>query len=165
MSQEMADLFRSISSGVYVIGVAANAQANAFTAAWVMPVSFQPLLLALSINPNNSSYQLLKTGGVFSVNVLQQHQLDLAKHFGQPSQGNNKLAACDWSVGESGAPLLKNMLAYFECKVVAEYTAGDHRLITGQVVNGRLQQPASIPLNYRDIGDMDGASNIYPANF
>ena len=35
---------------------------NAFTAAWVMQVSFDPLLLALSINPHHSSYRLLKEG-------------------------------------------------------------------------------------------------------
>jgi flavin reductase (DIM6/NTAB) family NADH-FMN oxidoreductase RutF len=44
---------------------------NAFTAAWVMQVSFDPLLLALSINPHHSSYGLLKEARAFSVNVLE----------------------------------------------------------------------------------------------
>jgi flavin reductase (DIM6/NTAB) family NADH-FMN oxidoreductase RutF len=54
---------------------------GAFTAAWVMQVSCDPLLLALSINPNHSSYSLLKEGLSFSVNVLKKGQLDLADHF------------------------------------------------------------------------------------
>jgi flavin reductase (DIM6/NTAB) family NADH-FMN oxidoreductase RutF len=63
-------LFKRLTQGVYVIGVAHGEVRNAFTAAWVMQVSFDPLLLALSINPQHSSYRLLKEGRTFSVNVL-----------------------------------------------------------------------------------------------
>ena len=45
-----------------MVGVAHGEVRNAFTAAWVMQVSFDPLLLALSINPHHSSYGLLKEG-------------------------------------------------------------------------------------------------------
>jgi flavin reductase (DIM6/NTAB) family NADH-FMN oxidoreductase RutF len=164
MSQKMADLFKSITTGVYVVGVAVNEQKNAFTAAWVMPVSFQPLLLALSINPRHSSYQLLKKSGAFSINVLRQEQMDVAEHFGRPAQAD-KLAAADWRPGVTGAPLLNDVLAYFECKVVAEYVTGDHRLVTGRVLDGILLQADAVALKYADIGDMDGASDIFPDAF
>jgi flavin reductase (DIM6/NTAB) family NADH-FMN oxidoreductase RutF len=36
-----------------------------------MLVSFDPLLLALSINPRHSSYALLKEGSAFGINVLE----------------------------------------------------------------------------------------------
>ena len=58
------------------MGVAHGETRNAFTAAWVMQVSYDPLLLALSINSNHSSYRLLKEGRSFSVNVLKKGQLD-----------------------------------------------------------------------------------------
>ena len=61
-----------------MVGVAHGEVRNAFTAAWVMQVTFDPLLLALSINPHHSSYRLLKEGGAFSVNVLKKGQLHLA---------------------------------------------------------------------------------------
>jgi flavin reductase (DIM6/NTAB) family NADH-FMN oxidoreductase RutF len=69
MSGSLATLFKRLTQGVYVIGVAHEEVRNGFTAAWVMQVSFDPLLLALSINPHHSSYRLLKEGGAFSVNV------------------------------------------------------------------------------------------------
>jgi flavin reductase (DIM6/NTAB) family NADH-FMN oxidoreductase RutF len=50
-----------------------------------MQVSFDPLLLALSINRYHSSYELLKQGRAFSVNVLKKDQLELAAHFGRPA--------------------------------------------------------------------------------
>ena len=51
MSGSIAALFQRLTQGVYVVGVAHGEARNAFTAAWVMQVSFDPLLLALSINP------------------------------------------------------------------------------------------------------------------
>ena len=62
MRESIAALFKTLTQGVYVIGVANGEERNAFTAAWVMQVSFDPLLLALSINPQHSSYRLLKEG-------------------------------------------------------------------------------------------------------
>ena len=60
MTSSIAALFRTLTQGVYVVGVAHGDKRNAFTAAWVMQVSFDPPLLALSINPTHSSYRLLK---------------------------------------------------------------------------------------------------------
>lgn len=164
MSLAMAELFQRISTGVHVVGVAAGERSNAFTAAWVMPVSFRPLLLALSINPGHSSYSLLKEGRAFSVNVLRRDQLDLAAWFGKPGQAG-KLAAVAWRSGPTGAPLLEDVLARFECEQVAEYPAGDHALILGRVVDGLLLQAEAEPLAYRDTGDLDGASAIFPDDF
>ena len=92
MSRSIAALFQRLTQGVYVVGVAHGAVRNAFTAAWVMQVSFDPLLLTLSINPHHSSYQLLKEGRAFSVNVLKKGQLYLAEHYGQPATLTNRLA-------------------------------------------------------------------------
>ena len=75
MSQSMADLFKSITTGVHVIGVADGEIRNAFTAAWVMQVSFRPLMIALSISPSHKSHGLLVAGRHFSVNVLDQRQM------------------------------------------------------------------------------------------
>ena len=55
MSGSIAALFRRLTQGVYVVGVASGETRDAFTAAWVMQVSYDPLLLALSINANHSS--------------------------------------------------------------------------------------------------------------
>ena len=164
MSRNIAELFQRITTGVYVVGVADSEKRNAFTAAWVMPVSFQPLLLALSINPRHSSYSLLRAGRGFTVNVLARDQFALAAHFGGPASVD-KLAAFAWRTGQTGAPLLENMLAWFECERVAEYTSGDHILVLGRVIEGALVDADREPLTYRDTGDLDGASAIYPDGF
>ena len=125
MTSSMAALFKRLTQGVYVVGVAHGEARNAFTAAWVMQVSFDPLLLALSINPNHSSYRLLKEGRAFSVNVLNKGQLGLAEHYGRPARAD-KLAGTEGTTDRLGLPLLPEALAWFECQVLSEYPAGDH---------------------------------------
>lgn len=161
MSGSIAALFQRLTQGVYVVGVAHGQARNAFTAAWVMQVSYDPLLLALSINPNHSSYLLLKEGRSFSVNVLKKGQLDLADHYGRSAQVD-KLALTDWTTDRIGPPLLREALAWFECLVVSEHPAGDHVLVLGRVTNGKLLDSEAEPMCYRDTGAMDGASSLYP---
>jgi flavin reductase (DIM6/NTAB) family NADH-FMN oxidoreductase RutF len=161
MSGSIVELFQRLTQGVYVVGAAHGGSRNAFTAAWIMQVSYRPLLLALSINPNNSSYLLLKEGRSFSVNVLKKGQLDLAEHYGRSGQAD-KLALTDWTTDRLGLPLLREALAWFECQVVSEHPAGDHVLILGKVIDGKLLDSEAEPMNYRETGTMDGASTLYP---
>lgn len=75
MNRVPLDVFRRLTAGVYVIGAAHEGRIDAFTAAWLMQVSFDPLLVALSVNPSNASYPLLVDSGAFVVNVLAAGQL------------------------------------------------------------------------------------------
>lgn len=156
-------LFRRLTNGVYVVGVSHDVRSNAFTAAWLTQVSFDPLLLSLSINPENVSYQILRQSRVFAVSILKQGQLDLARHFGcQSGKQTDKLAGQRWRPGTLGAPVLLDAAAYLECRVVGTIRAGDHELVLGQVTAGELLDPDAEPLVYADTGDMDGSSALYP---
>ncbi|MDY3551569.1 flavin reductase family protein [Gemmata sp. JC717] len=166
MSAEMSRLFRHLTNGVYVIGVVDGEHCNAFTAAWVMQVSFQPLLLALSVNPGHHSYPLLRTGRAFAVSVLSSDQLDLARHFGtQSGRDIDKLAEVTWRAGATGAPILTAAAAYFDCQVVGDTEAGDHRLVIGRVVGGAVLASESRPLIYSDMGNLDGSTTLFPDAF
>jgi flavin reductase (DIM6/NTAB) family NADH-FMN oxidoreductase RutF len=164
VSREIAELFHRLTFGVYAIGVASGEQRDAFTAAWVMQVSFDPLLLALSINPHNASYRLLHAGGGFTVNVLRREQLDLARLLGTRSgRDEDKLAGILWRPGRSGAPIFQEALAYFDCELAGRMPAGDHEVVLGRVTDGQLLDRRSAPLTYADTGEMDGSSALYPS--
>jgi flavin reductase (DIM6/NTAB) family NADH-FMN oxidoreductase RutF len=157
-------LFRRLSLGVYVIGVSDGERKDAFTAAWIMQASFNPLLLAISINPDNASYELLHASGCFTINVLKQGQLELARHFGTKSGRNqDKLARVRTLPGRAGTPILEDSLAYFECDLEGRTRAGDHELVLGRVVHGRILDPKAVPMTYAETGDMDGSSELYPS--
>ena len=163
---EIAALFHQLTVGVYVIGVADAARRDGFTAAWVTQVSFDPLLLALSINPDHASYPLLHAGGGFTVNVLKRGQLELARRFGtQSGREHDKLAGLRWRPGSNGAPILDDALAYFDCELTGRMRGGDHELVLGRVIDGRILAQDVEPMAYADTGDMDGSSVLYPVKF
>ena len=158
MIENSEALFKQISHGVYVVGVSDGERQNAFTAAWVMQVSFNPPLLAISINPEHYSYQLLQTGGVCTVNVLGQDQYAIAEHFGRSSK--DKMAGFQWQKAKTGAPVLSESLAYFDCQLSHYTDAGDHKIAVCKVIAAaRLNE--GHPLLYSQTGEMDGSSELY----
>ena len=163
---EIATLFRRLTSGIYVVGAAHGGRRNAFTAAWLMQVSFDPLLVALSINPSHATYPMLVESGGFAASVLGQGQLDLAHRFGTRSgRHEDKLAGVAWRPGRSGAPILEEAVAFLECEVTDHLPAGDHRLVVARVLGGRVTRPGVSPLTYADTGEMDESGGLYPARF
>jgi hypothetical protein len=80
-----------------------------------------------------------------------------------------------WSVGQQrrigkdkvdaglcGLSLLLEALAWFECRFVDEFPVGDHALILGRVIGGKLLDSEAEPLSYRETGAMDGAAALFP---
>jgi flavin reductase (DIM6/NTAB) family NADH-FMN oxidoreductase RutF len=160
------DLFRRLTNGVYVVGVAHGARRNAFTAAWITQVSFDPLLVALSVNPGHFSYPLLAASKAFTVSFLAASQLEVARHFGtQSGRDVDKLAGQPWAPTASGLPFLSNAVAYLECQVEGEHPAGDHRLVLARVTGGELLSPDTPVLRYSDTGNLDGSAALYPGRF
>jgi flavin reductase (DIM6/NTAB) family NADH-FMN oxidoreductase RutF len=155
----MNELFKQLSHGVYVVAVSDGVHHNAFTAAWVMQVSFNPPLLAISINPKHYSYQLLQAGGVCTVNVLGQQHAHLAEHFGR-SDIKDKMAGFNWQQGLSTAPVLADSLAYFDCQVSHYTDAGDHKIVVCQVKTGAILHQGK-PLLYGQTGNMDASDELY----
>ena len=158
MIESPEELFKQISHGVYVIGVSDGNHQNAFTAAWVMQVSFNPPLLAISINPQSYSYQLLQASGGCTVNVLSRDQFALADHFGRSAQ--DKMIGFHWRQGAMGAPILSESLAYFDCQVSHYTDAGDHKIAVCTVIAAARLNDGQ-PLLYNETGDMDGSSGLY----
>jgi flavin reductase (DIM6/NTAB) family NADH-FMN oxidoreductase RutF len=133
---DVADLFRRVTTGIYVIGVAEGERRNAFTAAWLTQVSFDPLLLALSVNP---------------------------EAFGTHSgRDQDKLAGIPWRPAASGAPILTQGLAWLDCRLRDRFPAGDHEIILARPVAGELVAPDASPLLYPDTGELDGSRELYP---
>ena len=166
MSAPPLALFRRLTTGVYVVGVSHDGRSNAFTASWITEVSFDPPLLALSINQENASYPLLKASGVFVVNVLRTEQIDLARHFGtQSGRNRDKLAGIRTRPGRGDAPVLLDAAAYLECQVIGSMPAGDHELVVARAVGGELLAADAAPLRYADVAELDGSADLYPESF
>jgi flavin reductase (DIM6/NTAB) family NADH-FMN oxidoreductase RutF len=129
-------------------------------------VSYEPLLVALSINPSHASYPLLMESGAFVVNVLQEGQLDLARRFGtQSGRDVDKIAGTRWRAGQFGAPVLSEAAAFLECHVTGTLPAGDHVIIVAEAVDGAVLDADAKPLRYDATNEIDGSAGLFPDAF
>ena len=93
-------VLRQWTYGLYAVSVAHAGQVNAFTANWLTQVSFEPPLVAVSVENDSRSIDMLRASGVFAINVFDAHARELAGALGKrSSQAPDKL------VYEPGNPL------------------------------------------------------------
>ena len=160
------DLFRRLTNGVYVITASHGGQSDGFTAAWVTQVSFDPLLLMLSVHPDHATWPLIDTSGRFVVNVLRAGQHELARHFGtQSGREVDKLSTVPTTIVGDGAIVLTEAVAWLACRLEQQVPAGDHLVVIARAVAGDLLDPQATPLRYAETGNMDGSAGLYPAGW
>jgi flavin reductase (DIM6/NTAB) family NADH-FMN oxidoreductase RutF len=141
---------KAISHGVYIITVRTKEKVNGMTAAWVSQVSFKPLLLMISIAPERFTHDLIKESGFFGINTLDEELQNYAATFGLRSgRKTDKFQGVSFSDGPNGSPVLNGALAFVECKVTETFTAGDHTLFIGSVVEAKLLKEDIDPLIFR----------------
>jgi flavin reductase (DIM6/NTAB) family NADH-FMN oxidoreductase RutF len=146
--QEVA--FKALVNGVYLVTTRSGNKVNGMTAAWVSQVSLNPLLVMVSIAPPRYSHTLIKESGIFAINVLTSEQGDLAKRFGYKSGRKiDKFAGLDYLTATSGAPILAQAYAFLDLKLVHTFTAGDHSLFVGEVLEAKILHPQSHPLVFK----------------
>lgn len=143
-------VFSTINLGVYIVTTRDGEKVNGMTAAWVAQVSFDPLLIMVSIAPTRYSHGLIKNSGIFAINALTTEQIDLGKRFGYKSGRKiDKFAGLDYITATTGAPILPEAYAYLDLKLIHVYPAGDHDLFVGEVVAARIQHPEAEPLVFK----------------
>jgi flavin reductase (DIM6/NTAB) family NADH-FMN oxidoreductase RutF len=90
---------------------------------------------------------LLREAGGFAVSVLAGGQEWLSQHFARSVPPIAMWHGIAHSEGSAGAPLLAGALGWLECRLWAEYPAGDHTLFVGEVLAAELGTDAP-PLVY-----------------
>lgn len=147
------ETLRQIPYNLFALGVGkAGGDENAFIGAWVMQCSFDPPMLAVSVQNDSSSCQLIETHGVFSVNLLGKDQEDVARKLVKPQHRvGDKMEGVSHGRGVTGVPILDDCLGYVECKVVEKTETGSHTLFIGEAINAK-QNSDREPLACADIG-------------
>ena len=141
-------LLRLIDREVWIVTAAAGSRRGGLTATWVSPASIdreRPVLMA-GIAPNHFTAELITKSGAFCAHLIAPEQSAAALHFAAGSgRAQDKLAAMETTAGETGSPILRDCLAWFDCRVFASYDCGDRWLFWGDII--AAEQPgAGLPL-------------------
>lgn len=101
------------------------------TASSFNSVSLTPPLVLWSLDHRASSFPLFKAGTHYAVNVLAVDQVDLCHRFS--SGKGDRFAQTEYTLGQTGLPILNGALAWFECHNRSRYQEGDHVIFVGEV--------------------------------
>lgn len=133
------DLFRAVlgrfASGITVItACAADGTPHGMTVSAFSSLSLDPPLVLVCIGNEATMAPMLATAQSFAVNILSDGQEALSRRFA--GKVDDRFAGVGYHDGRLGDPILDEVLAWMQCRIVARHPAGDHVILVGQVEQG-----------------------------
>jgi 3-hydroxy-9,10-secoandrosta-1,3,5(10)-triene-9,17-dione monooxygenase reductase component len=130
--------FRSVmgafATGVAVVTTEWKGELFGATVNSLTSVSLQPCMLLFCVSDGSTTGTAIRNRGLFSVNILGQHQSHLPTRFTAPGKDRFADLALDFSA--DGLPLIKSAAAQLCCRVATIHKAGDHDIVLGEVLSG-----------------------------
>jgi len=141
----LKDAFGRYATGVAVAGCVKPDGGPVFlTINSFASVSLSPPLVLWCIERKTSTFPAFIAADAYSVSVLHAGQRAISERFAARAPG--PLAAGDFEVWETGAPILKDRLAALDCRIKQRHVAGDHVILVAEVV--RFDSRKGAPLLY-----------------
>ncbi|MBS0965603.1 flavin reductase [Acetobacter okinawensis] len=104
-----------------------------FTASAVCSVTDSPPTVLVCLNRTSRARSAFCEGGPLCVNVLTSSHQDLSNHFASPNTMAERFATGHWHTLATGAPVLQEAAASFDCKISQIVEVGTHSVIFGVV--------------------------------
>jgi flavin reductase (DIM6/NTAB) family NADH-FMN oxidoreductase RutF len=121
---------------VALVAAQHGAVQDAFTTTTVCSAGVDPPTLIVCINRHSTLGELIERTRSFSVNVLTDEQAAIGRLFSVPRRDSDgRFGAGTWRTGLTGAPLLDDALASFDCRMVQDLDSGPNRIVLGRVVS------------------------------
>jgi flavin reductase (DIM6/NTAB) family NADH-FMN oxidoreductase RutF len=134
-------------AGVAVITTKSALGLRGITASSFTFVSLDPPLVLICILEESSSIPQIEEAGAFAVSVLPEDDEFLADRFANRAPlVTATFSGVPYRAAVTGAPILRDAIAWFDCRLHASYPGGDHRIFVGHVL---------------DCGENDGEPLLY----
>ncbi|MFW6358131.1 MAG: diflavin flavoprotein [Chroococcales cyanobacterium] len=119
---------------------------SAMLASWVSQATFNPPGLTVAVAKERAIESLMHTGTKFVLNVLEDgNSLGVMKHFLKPFKpGEDRFQGVDTEESDNGCPILKDAIAYVECRVTNRMECGDHWLVYAVAEKGNVFKPQAV---------------------
>ena len=128
---------RSLAGAVNIITCRHDGHVFGMTATAVCSATAEPPTVLACINRSTTTHEAVAAAEVFCVNVLRHEDRELSGLFsgvhGSEMRGEARFRAAEWSELSTGAPVLKNALVAFDCRVVNRMAHGTHTVFLGEV--------------------------------
>lgn len=142
-------------TGVTVLTTRGENGHEVMTANAVTSVSLEPTLLLASVGLRARWLEAVRYHGSFAVNVLAAHHEEIARWCADHARHARPHDVMRHGVSvapRSGVLTFDEALLVLECRVHAEYPAGDHVLVLGEVTEIDVRDATAEPLVFFDRG-------------
>ena len=145
-------VLRTFTYGLYAVSCANEGEVNIFTANWLTQVSFDPPLIALSVENISKSLPMILHSQKCTINILRSGDRELAGKLGKSAlQHPDKLANISFHPDLNGSPILDDALAWVACDIRNTVEAGDSTVIIAEVIDVGLLADG-LPLTMAEAG-------------
>jgi len=132
------DFFRQVAgqfaTGVTVVTTCSQGKPAGITVNAFCSVSLEPPLVLVCIDLVSLTLPVIRESGSFAVNILTNEQEEFSRCFaGSTEERYEHFCHASFHIAATGAPIIDDVLAFIDARVVAEYPAGDHVIFLGQV--------------------------------
>lgn len=130
-----------LSYGLFMAASKADAKMNGCIINTVTQITSNPLQVAMTVNKQNLTCDLIKQSGMVSVSILSEKApFSLFQHFGfQSGRDTDKFVGVPFGMTKQELPYLKeNATAYLDCKVVNSVDVGTHIMFIAEVVDAEV---------------------------
>lgn len=140
--------FYDMSYGLFILGVSQNGRPTGCTVNTVFQITSDPPTLAISLNHQNYTNEVLKQTGLITVNVLDQSApMDLIGGFGfRSGRDADKFDGVAYHTTASGLPVLDGSLCgWFECRLKTSLELSTHTLFIVEVTDAQRVGGGAVP--------------------
>ncbi len=121
-------------SGVTVVTTCYNNVIAGLTVSSFTSLSLDPPLILICVDQASGTLEILRQSKIFAVNILTSQQVELSRCFAAPSEDRfEHFCHATYHTAATGAPILDDVLAFIDTRLVAEYPGGDHVIFLGQI--------------------------------
>ncbi|AUX27559.1 hypothetical protein SOCEGT47_081530 [Sorangium cellulosum] len=147
---EFRKVLGQFATGVTLVTTVQDGAPLAMTVNSFSAVSLEPPLVLFCADRRSRTSAAIEASGVFAVNILRDQQRDVSDLFaGKGTDIDRQAVLTEAHVAESGSPILKDVLAFIDCKVEHAYDGGDHIIYVGRALAAGRGEAGAPLLYYR----------------
>jgi len=124
---------RTLAGAVNIVTCAHSGHRYGMTATAVCSATAEPPTVLVCLNRQTTTHGAVEKAGVFCVNVLRAEDSELSTAFSGVQPGDARFRSRNWTRLATGAPVLIDALASFDCRVVKSLAHGTHTAFLGEV--------------------------------
>ena len=146
---------KKLTTGIYIVTTREESEINGMVASWVSQVSFSPPLIMVAVKKDRYSHQMIVKGKVFALNILSTEQKKEVPNFKGTHKPEAKFFNTPYETKKTGAPIIKDSIAYLDCVLTDQFAPGDHTLFIGEVIEGDILKDGE-PLSSHELEHIYG---------